>query len=180
MKKILFIFCLIFFIGIKNISGIAVYPQQINFLVHEGEFSCENVTILSYGNIVLNDKWAKKNLNTKDILLHIFPKASLNLYLDYPKEIFVFDKEKVEVCFSGNSPGVYHGVFLAREENSNEGVGIWINATILKSNKNNNLLSSTGMSILEDSSSNPSFLLSFSGILLTMLLVLLFFISKRK
>lgn len=180
MKKILFILFFIFFIGVESISGISIYPQQVDFEIYEGEFSCKNVTIVSSGNIILNDKWAKKNLDTKEMQLHKLSKEVLKLYLDYPKEIFVLDKERVEVCFSGDSPGFYHGVFLAKEENSNEGVGIWINGRILSKSTPSKKLPLTGMSTLENSSLNPSFLLTVSGILLTIFLTLLFFIFKRK
>jgi hypothetical protein len=180
MKKVLFFIFLIFFVVIENISGISVYPQQIDFEIYEGEFSCRNVTIISSGNILLNDKWAKKNLDTKEMRLHKFTKDSLKLYLDYPSEIFVSEKERVELCFSGSSTGFYHGVFLVREENSNEGVGIWINGKIISKDGSGKNFPLTGMSVLEDSSFNPSFLLTISGVLLTIFLILLFIVFKRK
>ena len=179
MKKTLFVLFLIFFVVFENVSGISIYPQQIDFEVYEGDFSCSNVTIVSFGNVLLNDKWAKKNLDTKEMRLHKFSKESLRLHLDYPKEVFVSNREKIEVCFSGNSPGFYHGVFLAREESSNGGVRIWIRGRVLPKNKSAGRFPLTGMFALENSS-NPSFLLSVSGVLLAILAVLLLFLSRKR
>lgn len=180
MKKILFILFLFLFIGVGEILAISVYPQEIIFEVYGGEVSCKNVTIFSSGNTLLNDKWTKKNLDTKEMRLHSVGKDDLKLYLDYPKEIFILEKQKIEVCFSGDSLGFYHGVFLAREENSNEGVGIWIKAKIVSNSPKTDRVSLTGMSILENSSSNPSFLLIFSGVLLTIIFFFLIFLIKKR
>lgn len=180
MRKIPFIFLILFF-EISIISSIAVYPKQINFEVEPGELSCRNVTILSSGNILFQDRWAKKNIISRDIGDYKVNKESLKISLEYPPEKFIYERGSTEICFSGNVPGNYNGVLLIRERNSLEGIGVWINASVFGEEKEKGFSPITGFSILnKEKFFAPNSLLTFSGIFLFLLLFGLIVLLKRK
>jgi hypothetical protein len=180
MKKTFFIFLFLFF-SLSKLSAISVYPGEISFEVYPNQVECKNITFVTGGEMVIQDRWSKKNVFTKEINKHSLKKESLGLSLEYSKNIFVSEKEKTEICFSGKEYGSYHGVLLVRERDSNEGVGIWINATILKDSKIKDGFSITGFSIFEKNGEiDIQKCIFISSFLLLIFLTLLLFLLKRK
>jgi hypothetical protein len=178
MKKIFFIF--LFFYFTSEIFAISVYPGQIDFEVYENQMGCKNITFVSGGEIIIKDRWSKKNSMEKDINLHSLKKESLGLILDYSKNFLISEKGKTEICFQGRK-GSYHGVLLIREKDSNEGVGVWINAIVIKNSTKIGSFSITGSSILnQKGETNIKKYLFVSSFLLSIFLILFLFLLRKK
>jgi len=177
MKKIYFFIFFIFLVGLVSSEEIIVSPGEINFDILQGQISCKNITISSYGEIALKDKWGEKWSATKELSEYFLSKEELNLHLDYSSDIFIENKTKLSICFSGEDIGRYHGVLLVKNKESKSGIGIWLNATIRGSSYTSRL---TGAFLNSENKANFSLLfwLSFTSLLL--ILVFVFLLLKKK
>ena len=132
MKKILFIFLFIFLTTKIYAASLTVSPEQVNFELNQGETICKKINLDGNGIILIKDKWAEKWEDQKELNLHKLNSNELNININYPKNISINGREKIEICINSEEFGKYHGILLFREENSKSGIGIWLNVTVKK------------------------------------------------
>ncbi len=130
--KIYYLFLFIFLFPLVNAATLSMSPQQIDFNGNVGEKICNNINLKTENGAVLIGEtgWAKENYFERKLKSHNLSEEDLNLIIDYPREIEIFNNKTIEVCVTGKKSGNYHGIILYRVKNKPVRVGIWMNVTL--------------------------------------------------
>lgn len=131
MRKIIFIFLVVFMVG--GVLASSFSPSKLTLNSEIGEKVCGKIILDSDSEtITVNDLWAE-NENT-DWKVSLFNKDAKyhKLSVDYDSELFS-DEREVEFCVSGKKAGEYHGVILLREAQEGNSIiqmGVWLDVAI--------------------------------------------------
>lgn len=175
--KIIYFFFIIFLINTVLAEEIKVSPEQINFTGQINKEYCKNIEIYSSSLILIEDRWAEKGFTNRDFIKHKFSSSDLNLEIKYKNKTFQTDS--FEVCLKSKNSGVYHGLLLFRENNSNNGVGIWINSEFTSKDTQIVLIPKTlTKKVIQNTQFNSSFLLVIL-LLLILIIELIIFLGKN-
>jgi hypothetical protein len=105
---------------------IGISPANLSFIADSGEIVCKQIKIFSSDDIRLNgeDTWARNYSN--NLKEYNLSSDSLFIFINYPKNVSVSSKKEINICISGDKPGVYYGAIIFRPDSGNAGVGNWI------------------------------------------------------
>ena len=178
MKAIYFFILFIFLLENTFASEIGLSPTQLDFSGETNQKICREFSVScdSYCKVILEDRWAEKEILNKKLSLHNLNSESLGLEIFYPIEVALNKEGKISVCVLGKESGNYHGVILARKENSNSGVGVWLNVSLEQGTFVSKL---TGAVVGEDKNYS-GFVLVFSFCLLIFLLLLILLLGRKR
>lgn len=178
MRKIFFIFLFVFLIVKICTANLIVSPEQIDFELMQKETSCKNLSLEGKGIILVKDKWAEKWETRKEFNLHKLNSNEVKIELDYPKNISIDKKEKIEICLTPEEFGKYHGLLLFREENSKSGIGIWLNVSV-KRNEFLNQITGAFVDSKNEKLDLSRGILIFSFVLLILLSAILIILIRK-
>ena len=183
LRIFLFVFIGLFFINFSCALELGISPPILVFEGHAGEKLCEKIVIFSDRNdisLVVDDKWTKSKILTRDISLYNKNSEELGITSIYSKRIFVENKYEERICFLAKENGRYQGLLSFDTKDKNLGIGVWV--IVNASNDENHLslitgkVSAVGNGIYEDFGSYSIFLL----VLMFLLLIALFVLIRRK
>ncbi len=182
MKLIYFFyFCFLF---ISCVSGLEfrASPEEIIFDCFVNEVVCKNISFYASENVdvKVEDRWASIDFMERNLVKHSLSVEDLDIEIDYLNEFNIDKKNIIEVCVVGENVGLYHGVMLARVNESQTGIGIWLKINISKNSDLINLISSNVVKKINSNNFVNKHLSSLVGFLVLILVIQFFILLKRK
>ncbi len=181
MKKTYLFF--IFFILLNGVNAVnlKIFPEEVSFEGFPNQQICKNITIEASEplTIIIQDKWAVKGYNGRELVKHKLLSQNLNLNLKYSKNKTIEKNDSLEICITAKFVGDYHGVLLSRIQNQSAGVGVWLK---LKIKDKPNVMNRITTNVINSNKLGNVPNISFIIIILTIILVLeaIIFIRKKK
>ena|SRR3989344_332610 len=182
LKRILFLVIGLFFISSSLALELGISPPILNFKGETGNEICREFKIFSDKeglSLRLDDKWADKNILSKDINDYHYNEKKFGIGTEYYDRIIV-DKEYLgKICIKAKNKGVYYGLLEVNSQNGNVGLGSWMIINITKEHRIN--LKSIKERVISENKINESFLIYFGIFLLIALfaLILIFYLLTK-
>ncbi|MDO8563815.1 MAG: hypothetical protein Q7R87_02310 [Nanoarchaeota archaeon] len=186
MKGYLFLLCFLFLINVVYALEVGVSPPEIIFSDSEEE-SCQEIKIMSEDKRLFNveDRWNTIS-NSRSPVFYTSTSKGAGVVLRYDKQVIVIEEEKFEVCLKSLEGGKKQGILIFESNGASLGVRIEVKSQV--NSEKLGLGSITGGVIREDEGNDGKFkikgvvlfLVLFDFLLFVVLLVLLFYLHRRK
>ena len=180
LKRILFLVIGLFFISSSLALELGISPPILNFKGETGNEICREFKIFSDKeglSLRLDDKWADKNILSKDINDYHYNEKKFGIGTEYYDRIIV-DKEYLgKICIKAKNKGVYYGLLEVNSQNGNVGLGSWM---IINITENKRFRPITGKVIEQGFNKGLNWGIFYLVALMLSLLITLFILIRRK
>jgi biopolymer transport protein ExbD len=175
MKKAILIILVLINLCLVKASELSISPPEFELSGKINQKLCQTIIISSDKNekFFIENKWAEKNKIKKDLNAHNLNAEDLNLNISYSTPLSYEKNSEIEVCFTAEKAGLYHGAIIFNSYNSYSSIGSWVLLDIEK--EQNPLIQITGKAIsnLSAQTDNSNLLIAISIVLIIILIFLL-------
>lgn len=176
---VLFFLCFFVFLEIGEAFKISASPSRLDFNLSVSERKCAEIYLFldRQSNLIIEDRWVKIGADSKDLRNYIVDAEDYNIKLEYPKDIYAFANDKLEICISSFKSGEFNGVLLISAKDTMAEIGIWINLVVEGQSLNNIFTGFVGLENIGNTFENKP--LVIIGLFTTLLLSgVLFYLTQ--
>ncbi len=175
MKLFLFLIVLIISVSFSSAISIGISPEKLEFYGQRNELICRDFSIFGDNSSLFEGQIKWSRIDSKILSDYKFDSSSLKINTSFPTLI---NPGKYKICLSSKNSGNYYGVLMYKLQNSSYGIGTWVDLQITGNSLIEKINLISGETI-QNIGSIKIGLISFSGIL-ALILIILFIKLKRK
>ncbi|MEX0920849.1 MAG: hypothetical protein WDZ62_01140 [Candidatus Pacearchaeota archaeon] len=120
----------IFHLGFSHALDFGISPEEIILSGNVGEKVCKEFSLIGQ-DLIFNGKVKWSYEKTKNIKDYVLSGKEFEINVDFPN---ITNSGKKEICIEGKNPGKYNGALFYKIEETNYGIGTWINLKLEDSN----------------------------------------------